>query len=372
VPYLAPSLSNEAEVTAEPSMLEASQGLARLSAWADVEAGISTLPVRAGLAPKAASLPDVEALYDIQPGWFAQSHAIAAAGANDPTNTPFQRGVFTVLDGLALPLVFAEETVRAAGNAPAQAGVSAQWAARASLESNSDDSLTDISNSLYTGGNALLGLAGGAGFAESVTADTVLSASIKSPFSGLSRPASGPTVGVLDPTTIPETSSDGPVLTWKASSVSEEVSHDVALPEISDSVPNTGNPNIVYRALNADDAAALDAGGGLSAKAPNGTWTAAEHIANAGPGTGGAAANSPWISTTRSLEVAQGYEGGNGIVAIDLSKVDSAYVELWKQGPPTMVGGSQSIPYWRSLYAQEVTVNQAIPRNAIIEWAKTP
>jgi len=180
VPYLAPSLSNEAEVTAEPSMLEASQGLARLSAWADVEAGISTLPVRAGLAPKAAPLPDVEALYDIQPGWFAQSHAIAAAGANDPTNTPFQRGVFTVLDGLALPMVLAEEAVRATGNAPAQAGVSAQWAARASLESNSDDSLTDISNSLCTGGNALFGLAGGAGFAESAAVDTVLGSKISS------------------------------------------------------------------------------------------------------------------------------------------------------------------------------------------------
>ena len=110
----------------------------------------------------------------------------------------------------------------------------------------------------------------------------------------------------------------------------------------------------------------------MSAKAPDGTWTAAEHIANAGPGTGGAAANSPWISTTRSLEVAQGYEGGNGIVAIDLSKVDAPYVELWKQAPPTLVGGPQSIPYWRSLYAQEVTVNQAIPRNAIIGWVKTP
>jgi len=86
----------------------------------------------------------------------------------------------------------------------------------------------------------------------------------------------------------------------------------------------------------------------------------------------GAAANSPWISTTRSLEVAQGYEGGNGIVAIDLSKVDAPYVELWQQAPPTLVGGPQSIPYWRSLYAQEVTVNQAIPRNAIIGWVKTP
>lgn len=108
------------------------------------------------------------------------------------------------------------------------------------------------------------------------------------------------------------------------------------------------------------------------AKAPDGTWTAAEHIANAGPGTGGAAANSPWISTTRSLEVAQAYNSGNGIVAIDLNQVNSPMVELWTQAPPTLVGGTQSIPYWRSVFAQEVTVYQTIPRSAVIGWAKTP
>jgi nucleoid-associated protein YgaU len=195
-PYLAPSLTNEPEITSsadvQPTALEASQGLARFSAWADREGAISTLPVRADLAPKVASLPDVEALYDIQPGWFAQSHAIAEAEKNNPNNSAVQQGVYTVLDGLAMPLFLAEEAVRATGNAPAQAGVSAQWAARASLENNTDDSLTDISNSLYTGGNSLLGLAGGAGVVESATADTVFGSKFVG-FSGEGAQLSGAT-----------------------------------------------------------------------------------------------------------------------------------------------------------------------------------
>lgn len=82
-----------------------------------------------------------------------------------------------------------------------------------------------------------------------------------------------------------------------------------------------GGGNTVYRALTAADAEAIAAGRGLTAKAPNGTWTAAEHVANSGPGVGGAAANSPWISASRILEVARAYHSGHGVVAIDVSRV---------------------------------------------------
>lgn len=123
-------------------------------------------------------------------------------------------------------------------------------------------------------------------------------------------------------------------------------------------------PNIVYRAITPADAAALDQGLGLTAKAPNGTWTAAEHVANTGPGAGGAAANSPWISTSRSLDVAKSYDSGNGVIAIDLNKVGSLQVEVWKTAP--RVNGVEGLPYQRSIWAQEVTIHQRIPANAIL------
>lgn len=115
-------------------------------------------------------------------------------------------------------------------------------------------------------------------------------------------------------------------------------------------------PNIVYRAITPADAAALDQGLGLTAKAPNGTWTAAEHVANTGPGAGGAAANSPWISTSRSLDVAKSYDGGNGVIAIDLNKAGLLQVEVWKTAP--RVNGVEGLPYQRSIWAQEVTIHQ--------------
>lgn len=36
-----------------------------------------------------------------------------------------------------------------------------------------------------------------------------------------------------------------------------------------------------------------------------------------GAAAGDAADHGPWISTTRVLDMAKGYEGGNGVVAID-------------------------------------------------------
>ncbi|WP_338768686.1 DUF6861 domain-containing protein [Massilia sp. METH4] len=132
---------------------------------------------------------------------------------------------------------------------------------------------------------------------------------------------------------------------------------------------NSSESNIVYRALTPADKASIEAGTGIAAKAPDGTWTAAEHVANAGPGAGGAASNSPWISTTRLLDVAKEYEGGNGIVGIDLSKVESFHTEVWQTAP--RVNGVAGLPYHRSIWAQEVTIYQEIPQNAIIRIPET-
>jgi hypothetical protein len=101
------------------------------------------------------------------------------------------------------------------------------------------------------------------------------------------------------------------------------------------------------------------------AKAPNGTWTAAEHVANFSVGvSGGAAANSPWISTTRLPGVARAFDSGNGIAMIDLSKVPSLQVEVWRFAP--RVNGAAGLPYHRSIWAQEVTIYQSIPAEAIM------
>jgi hypothetical protein len=132
-----------------------------------------------------------------------------------------------------------------------------------------------------------------------------------------------------------------------------------------------GKPQIVYRALTAADAEALQQGRGLVAKAPDGTWTAAEHVANSGPGAGGAAGNSPWISTTRELEIAKAYDSGHGVIAIDLNKVPSLQVEVWRIATrfnSVSEAGSfdRFIPYHRSIWAQEVTIGQRIPHSAVL------
>jgi hypothetical protein len=128
--------------------------------------------------------------------------------------------------------------------------------------------------------------------------------------------------------------------------------------------PSKLEPQIVYRAITPAEAAALSQGRGLTAKAPNGTWTAAEHVSNAGPGAGGAAKNSPWISTSRNIEVAKAYDSGSGVIAIDLNKVSSLQVEVWRTAPRT--NGVEGLPYHRSIWAEEVTIHHSIPLDAVL------
>ncbi|MGL5386826.1 MAG: hypothetical protein ACRDCA_13400 [Serratia sp. (in: enterobacteria)] len=135
--------------------------------------------------------------------------------------------------------------------------------------------------------------------------------------------------------------------------------------------PSVPEPNIVYRALTEQDAQRLASGGSIQGKAPDGTWTAAEHVANRSldPSlSGGAFENSPWISTTKDLNIARAYEGGHGIIAIDLNKVPSTQVEVWKHAP--RVNGIDGLPYHRSIWAQEVTIFLEIPPSATMGMIK--
>jgi hypothetical protein len=127
-------------------------------------------------------------------------------------------------------------------------------------------------------------------------------------------------------------------------------------------------PNVVYRAMTEQDVNRVSAGQSIQGKALGGSWSADEHVANQAlsvdsKAAGGAAANSPWISTTKDINVARAYDSGNGIATIDLNKVSSQQVEVWQTAPRTTgVGG---LAYQRSIWSQEVTVFQDIPNAAI-------
>ena len=124
--------------------------------------------------------------------------------------------------------------------------------------------------------------------------------------------------------------------------------------------------NVAYRALNAKDAARLEAGLGLEAKNPAGTWSVGEHVEL---GSGKASwANDPWIATTPKLDVARGFDGGRGVISIDLGKVPSTQLKAWKLYP--RVNGKAGIPYHYSIWQQEVSVFQNIPRNAILGFVE--
>jgi hypothetical protein len=129
--------------------------------------------------------------------------------------------------------------------------------------------------------------------------------------------------------------------------------------------------NTVFRGLTAQDSAALNDGVELTAKAPNGMWTAEQHVFNDGPGLGGARLNSPWISTTRDYEVADAYrrglsgtDTGNGVQSIYLGKVPAQNQrEVWTYVNRSSVEGQ--ITFNRSFWANEVSIFQNIPMQAL-------
>jgi RHS repeat-associated protein len=124
--------------------------------------------------------------------------------------------------------------------------------------------------------------------------------------------------------------------------------------------------NIVYRALNSKDVARLEEGFGLEAKNPSGSWNLGEHITFGSSKSSWA--NDPWIATTRELEVAKSFDSGKGLVAIDLNKVSSTQLKAWEIYP--RVNGAAGLPYHYSIWQQEISIYQNIPREAIRGYVK--
>ena len=125
--------------------------------------------------------------------------------------------------------------------------------------------------------------------------------------------------------------------------------------------------NIVWRGLLLEDVASIKSGNGIVSKAADGTWTAVEHVANKGPGVGGAKANSPWISTSRDKNVARSFDSGQGLARIDLGRVDpQMQTEVWRYAP--RVNGPSGLAFHRSIWSQEVTIFHKIPPSAILDF----
>jgi hypothetical protein len=70
------------------------------------------------------------------------------------------------------------------------------------------------------------------------------------------------------------------------------------------------------------------------------------------------------VSRCFRFEVAKSYDSGYGVIAIDLNKVGSLKVEVWRTAP--RVNGVEGLPYHRSIWAEEVTIFQHIPQSAIL------
>lgn len=111
-----------------------------------------------------------------------------------------------------------------------------------------------------------------------------------------------------------------------------------------------GGGNIVYRGL----AEGEDPAAGLSARNPAAGNDVVSHVAGA--------RNSQWISTTKSLDIAQARFGENGVVQIDLSMVDSEIADL-SNGIPGLSPNAMLSRWARN--AQEVLVQGYIPPEAI-------
>jgi hypothetical protein len=73
--------------------------------------------------------------------------------------------------------------------------------------------------------------------------------------------------------------------------------------------------------------------------------------------------DSQWISTTKSLRIAQERYGQHGVVAIDLSRVGSDVVDA-SAGIPGMPS-SCMLSRWAA-NAQEVLIRGGVPREAIV------
>lgn len=121
--------------------------------------------------------------------------------------------------------------------------------------------------------------------------------------------------------------------------------------------------------MNQKDAERFSQGLGLEAKNPSGTWELNEHLVDGSSRSSWA--NDPFISTTSDIDVARGFNqsGSNlGIIEIDLNKVSSQTMKGYEIYP--RVNGEKGLPYHYSIWQQEVSVYQNIPKEAIKGFVK--
>lgn len=117
-------------------------------------------------------------------------------------------------------------------------------------------------------------------------------------------------------------------------------------------VEGAGDSKKVYRALSKADAKDLDKGKDLVARSPDAGNTPISHVAGK--------KESQWISTTKDKSTATDkYNGGNGIIEIDMNKVNSPSVDL-SGGIPN---GGRFSNYAKK--DKEVLIKNTIPNSAI-------
>ena len=116
--------------------------------------------------------------------------------------------------------------------------------------------------------------------------------------------------------------------------------------------------NFVYRAITSANAETLNAGLGISAKNPEGSWNIEQHLIHGSNPR--SFLNDPWIATTPNINVAKASDNGNGIIKINLSRMLSTSAQKgWLSLPRSSAG------YHYSIWQQEVSIFQHVPQNAI-------
>ena len=148
-----------------------------------------------------------------------------------------------------------------------------------------------------------------------------------------------------------------PIEGTKATPIADAVTKENERPKV---------PNIAYRALSPIDRDNLATTGMILPGNINGTASLADHIAY-GSSTS-VKNNSPWVSSTRRMDLAMGkYNSGNGVVAIDLNKVPSLSIDAWLFGFDTSThSGIRARNFSR--YDMEVCTFGPIPESAIVGW----
>lgn len=119
----------------------------------------------------------------------------------------------------------------------------------------------------------------------------------------------------------------------------------------------------VYRGITAENAVTINQGQGIFAKAPAGEWSLEQHL------TFGSSqmsySNDPWIATSSQYNIAKSFNGGNGIVTIDLNQIPSNNIKIgWQDLGRTSPG------YHYSIWQQEISIFGNIPQAAIMSWDK--